>query len=134
MWERMYHELSEDIPGLVGAVTSRGEAQTIRLALIFAMLDLSDHIGTEHLKAARALWQYLEDSARVIFGGVTKEHQRILDFLRQGPKSISEIRLELFSSNRKKQDIQTALSTLAAMGRVISATGDDSVEHFRLAA
>jgi hypothetical protein len=132
MWERMYGELSEDIPGLVGAVTSRGEAQTIRLALIFAMLDLSDHIGTEHLKAARALWQYLEDSARVIFGGVTKDHQRILDFLQQGPQSISDIRTTLYSKNRKKEDIQTEVTTLVSLGRIVSVIGDDGIERLRL--
>jgi hypothetical protein len=132
MWERMYGELSEDIPGLIGAVTSRGEAQTIRLALIFAMLDLSDHIGTEHLKAARALWQYLEDSARIIFGGVTKDHQRILDFLQHGPKTISDFITTLYSKNRKKEDIQTEVATLVALGRIVSVTGDDGIERLRL--
>lgn len=134
MWERMYDELSEDIPGLIGAVTSRAEAQTIRLALIFAMLDLSDHISTEHLKAARALWQYLEDSARIIFGGVTKDHQRILDFLQRGPSSIPELRVELFSKNRKMAEVERDLRSLIALGKVASSTDDGVTERFRLAA
>lgn len=130
MWNRIYEELSEDIPGTPGAVTSRAEAQVIRLALIFAMLDLSDHICVEHLKAARALWQYCEDSARVIFGGVMKSHQCILDFLRQGPKSATEIREVLFSKHRKVEEIRIDLNTLIALGRVYSKNDEAGVELF----
>jgi RepB DNA-primase N-terminal domain/Protein of unknown function (DUF3987) len=131
MWERIYEELSEEIPGVIGAVTGRGEAQVIRLALILAVLDLSDHITVDHLKAARALWQYCEDSARVIFGGVMKEHERILGFLRAGPKTKSEIREELFQRHRLLDEIQTDLNTLVALGRLyVKAEGD--VERYHL--
>jgi len=132
MWNRIYEELSEDIAGTPGAVTSRAEAQVIRLALIFAMLDLSDHICVEHLKAARALWQYCEDSARVIFGGVMKSHQRILDFLKQWPKSATEVREVLFSKHRKVEEIKIDLSTLVALGRVYAKNDEAGVERFHL--
>lgn len=132
MWERMYSELSEDIGGLIGAVTSRAEAQTIRLALIFAMLDRSDHIGVEHLKAARALWQYCEDSARIIFGGVTKLQQRILDFIQTGPKSLTDILVILLSKNRRKEEIKSDLTFLLSAGRIIAKSGDDGIQRFHL--
>lgn len=132
MWERMYSELSEDIGGLIGAVTSRAEAQTIRLALIFAMLDRSDHIGVEHLRAARALWQYCEDSARIIFGGVTKLQQRILDFIQTGPKSLTDILVVLFSKNRRKEEIKSDLNFLLSAGRVMAKTCDDGIQRFHL--
>ncbi|MDQ3960791.1 MAG: YfjI family protein [Pseudomonadota bacterium] len=67
-WHAVYPELSQGMPGLFGAVTSRAEAQVIRLALIYALLDLCTEIRPEHLKAAIALWEYAEGSARYIFG------------------------------------------------------------------
>ena len=68
LWGRIYSELSSDKGGLVGAVVARGEAQVVRLALIYALLDGADAIRLPHLKAALAVWQYCEDSARYIFG------------------------------------------------------------------
>ena len=46
--------------GLYGAVTSRAEAQVVRLSLIYALLDCSPVIRQEHLLAALALWEYCE--------------------------------------------------------------------------
>jgi Protein of unknown function (DUF3987) len=38
-WEAIYPYLSAEQPGLLGAITARAEAQTIRIALNFALLD-----------------------------------------------------------------------------------------------
>src|SRR5437773_2051459 len=67
-WKSVYSELSAGRPGLLGAAISRAEAQAMRLALIYALLDCSRAICQEHLRAALALWQYAEASARFIFG------------------------------------------------------------------
>ncbi len=130
IWNRIYEDLSEEESGVIGAVTGRAEAQVIRLALIFAMLDLSEHIRVEHLKAARALWQYCEDSARIIFGGVLKVHQRILDFLKDSPKTVREIQDVLFKKNRKVSDIDADLGTLLAVGRIYTKKDEAGVERF----
>jgi hypothetical protein len=58
LWDRKYRALTNDRPGLIGAVTSRAEAQVLRLAVIYALLDSSDMIKTPHLKAALAIWNY----------------------------------------------------------------------------
>jgi hypothetical protein len=50
-WEAAYPDLSEGHPGLLGDVTSRGEAQVLRLSLIYALLDCSPIITVEHLIA-----------------------------------------------------------------------------------
>jgi hypothetical protein len=70
LWDRMYRELSKDEDGLIGAVTARAEAQTTRLALLYALLDRSTHIDCVHLEAARATWSYCDASARLIFSGL----------------------------------------------------------------
>ena len=67
-WAAIYEGLSEGLAGLLGAVTSRAEAQTMRLAMIYALLDQSPVIRPEHLMAGLAVWQYCEQSARYIFG------------------------------------------------------------------
>jgi hypothetical protein len=68
LWREVYPELSDGLPGLLGAVTSRAEAQVVRLALVYALLNGDNHIRLPHLRAAIALWDYAEDSARYVFG------------------------------------------------------------------
>jgi hypothetical protein len=71
LWAEMYPELSEGLPGLLGAVISRAEAQVMRLSLTYALLDCSPVIRPEHLAAAHAVWSYCERSAAHIFGDAT---------------------------------------------------------------
>ena len=68
LWYAVYEQLSEGRPGLLGAMIARAEAQVMRLACIYALLDQSPVIGKEHLLAALALWEYAEASAEYIFG------------------------------------------------------------------
>jgi hypothetical protein len=49
-------------------VTARSEAQVIRLALIYALLDQSTEIRAEHLMAGLAVWNYAASSAAYVFG------------------------------------------------------------------
>ena len=67
-WKTVYPQLSRGQPGLLGAVTSRAEAQCVRLALIYALLDGATNIDLPHIKAALAVWEYAEASAAHIFG------------------------------------------------------------------
>ena len=49
-------------------MTGRAEAQCVRLAVIYALLDQKTEIQAEHLSAALAVWKYCERSAELIFG------------------------------------------------------------------
>lgn len=68
VWRAIYSELSEGKPGLLGSVVSRGEAQVMRLACLYALQDMSYVVTPDHLTAALALWEYCESSAKYIFG------------------------------------------------------------------
>lgn len=68
IWGQVYPQLSEGMPGLLGAVTSRAEAHVTRLAMLYALLDHSTQINAPHLNAALAVWDYAEASARYVFG------------------------------------------------------------------
>jgi Bifunctional DNA primase/polymerase, N-terminal/Protein of unknown function (DUF3987)/Primase C terminal 1 (PriCT-1) len=88
LWREVYPTLSEGKPGLLGAITARAEAQVMRLASIYALLDRSNTIRVEHLRAALALWQYAEASVRYIFGDRVGDTlaDTILDLVRSAGK------------------------------------------------
>jgi hypothetical protein len=72
IWHDVYqHKLAQERRGLFGDATSRAEAQVLRLSVVFAALDRSETIRSEHLNAALEVWRYAEDSARWVFGDAT---------------------------------------------------------------
>ena len=119
VWNRIYPELSEGKPGLLGAVTSRAEPQVMRLACLYALLDCSREIRAEHLNAALGVWQYCLDSARFIFGDSLGDPtaDEILRELRTHPQGMTrtEIR-ELFNRNKSSSEIGRALTALQEHG------------------
>jgi hypothetical protein len=102
---------------LLGAILGRAEAQVLRMALIYALLDRQEFIDAPHLRAALACWKYVEQSARFIFGDTLGDPvaDEILRELRQRPDGMTreEIR-QHFSGNRGREEIGRALSVLAA--------------------
>ncbi|MBK5198781.1 MAG: DUF3987 domain-containing protein [Methyloceanibacter sp.] len=54
-WAEAYPELTEARPGMLGAVTARGSAQVLRIALVYAILDTKMTIEVEHIEAALAV-------------------------------------------------------------------------------
>ena len=67
-WNTAYEEISVDRPGLWGALTARAEAQVLRLAMLYALLDSKPSIDVVHLESARAVWNYCDASAAYLFG------------------------------------------------------------------
>jgi len=119
-WTQVYPELSAEKPGLLGAVVARAEAQTIRLAQLYALVDRKHAIDVVHLEAAIAVWTYCEASAIRIFGDslgdpVADEILRALRRTKNG-MSRSEIR-DLFARHGKADQITVALATLLAFGK-----------------
>jgi hypothetical protein len=71
LWESVYHELTTPVgTDLLAAVLSRGEAQTLRLSLLMALVAKRATIEADDLAAALDLWRYAAASARVVFGQV----------------------------------------------------------------
>ena len=75
LWEAVYPGLAEARRGAFGRVTERARPQVMRLALLYALMDCSDVIQVEHLRAALAVWRYCEASAKRIFGGGEEQGQ-----------------------------------------------------------
>lgn len=121
IWEGVYPELSEGRPGLLGAVTSRAEAQTMRLAMIYALMDRSYKIKSEHLLAALALWDYSFQSAQFIFGDSMGNPiaDEILNALKNNSEGLTRTDISnYFGRNKKSNEIQQALEALHIKGLV----------------
>jgi DNA replicative helicase MCM subunit Mcm2 (Cdc46/Mcm family) len=101
-WHYLYNELSrDDVPGVWGQVTSRAEAQVVRLSLVIALMDLSERINVEHLKAAEAVWKYCFESARDIFGERRYSHEgkRLLESLQSSSLTMTQISHDVFNKH-----------------------------------
>ena len=121
LWADIYPELSEGKLGLLGAVTSRAESQVMRLACVYAVLDCSNLVRPQHLRAALALWTYCEDSARHIFGDATgnptaDEILRALKGAHPGGLSKNMIREDVFQRNKSAEQIDDGLHILKDYG------------------
>ena len=84
LWKEMYPELERPRVGrLVNQVVRRASPITLRLSMIYALLDRSDTIRAEHLRSARALWEYMEASAVYVFGDSLGDRvaEKILELL-----------------------------------------------------
>jgi hypothetical protein len=120
-WRAVYGALSSGRPGLLGAITARAEAQTVRLALIYALLDGRDEIDEPHLQAALAVWEYCEASAAYIFGNalgdpIADEILRALQQANSDGLTRTAIR-DLFGRHKSADRIGAALMLLMTRGR-----------------
>ena len=120
-WIAVYDELSDGHPGLWGAATARAEAHTVRLALLYALLDCSPTIRVEHLDAALAFWAYASRSARWVFGDSLGDPtaDEIWDMAKLHPDGVTRTQVsDLFSRNKKAREIDRALNALVEAGRL----------------
>jgi hypothetical protein len=128
-WAAVYPDLSAPKPGLLGAVIARAEAQTVRLALIYALLDGVDKIDLPHLEAALAVWEYCEQSALHIFGNAIGDPvaDDILRALQAASDGMTRTAIsDLFGRHQSSNKIGAALQLLATKGRVRSETRQTS--------
>lgn len=118
-WSNTYPTLSEGHPGLFGAVTGRAEAQCLRLALIYALLDESPTIDLPHMLAALELWERAEASARCVFGSTIGDPvaDDIYRALKANPAGLTRTEISsLFHRNQKAERIGVALDLIKRLG------------------
>jgi hypothetical protein len=115
VWAEVYGELSEGRPGLSGALLGRAEAHTMRLAMIYALMDCSSVIRHPHLMAALAFWDYCERSVKHIFGDslgdpVADDVLRLLRSVKDG-MTRNDL-MNYFGRNQSSERIGSALGLL----------------------
>ena len=121
-WERNYPALSAERSGLLGAVLGRAEAQVIRLAVIYALLENQTVIDLPQLAAALAVWGFCEDSATQIWGDMMGDDitDTIMAAL-QAAGTTGMTRTEigsLFSRHVPSARITRSLETLERAGKI----------------
>lgn len=139
-WEAIYPALSADQPGMFGSVTARAEAQTLRLAMLYALLDGEDSISVVHLRAACALWEYSSASARYVFGDATGDPlaDRIMAALAEAAANgMTRTDIHRLGGRHHSADaISRALETLRTAGRIVQravSTGGRPAEYWFVA-
>ena len=115
LWQSIYPELSRGECGLFGAVTARAEAQVLRLACLYSLLDGKSQISASSIRAALAVWEYCKASARHVFGARLGDPtaDAILSRLRNSQSKLSRTQISrIFSGNKPAHEIDRALSLL----------------------
>ncbi len=115
-WRRLYPTLTRERFGADGPMCNRAAAQVVRLSLLYAILDRSEMIQIEHLRAAYSLWEYCERSVAYIFGtGLTdRTSNTIWTALKSaGSDGLSRTGISLlFTGNKSKPELDRALQLL----------------------
>lgn len=123
LWDKVYADLSNVPPGMLGATTARAPAQVRRLALIYALLDRKAEVAPDHLRAALAVWRYAADSAALLFGTALGDPtaDALLSHLRASSDGLrlKEIH-DAFGRHRSADEIDRALQALAERNLVSS--------------
>lgn len=121
-WAYIYHELTSEIPGLVGVLSARTEPLTLRIAAIYAVADRSNKIQLPHLRAALAVMDRETETLFYLFGNSTGDPtaETILAALKEsfGQLSKEDIRSNVFSRNKSSDEIVAALEFLETLGKI----------------
>ncbi len=124
-WCELYHLLSAQSAGksgMAGAMITRAKPTLLRLAIIYAALDLTQEIEREHLEAADALWEYVLASLQWAFGEnsgnpTADKIHAALQRARKNGMTRTEISEYVFNRRTSSHDITEALSLLKREGK-----------------
>jgi hypothetical protein len=119
-WHDAYRRLARPLPGMLGQITARAEAHTIRLALLYALADGKRHISPPHLDAALALHDYATRSAGWALHGATGEPlaEQIHAKLTNNPSGLTRSQISnTLKHNQPAGQIDHALHALQTAGR-----------------
>ncbi len=117
-WRVIYPTLraDEDEDGCA-ELKNRAKPQIRRLAAVYALLDLSNIVRLEHLRAAYAIWRYSEASLGFVFGGpsgclMTDPYAvKIYEALNKAQDGLTrtQISRDVLRGNGAKEEITAAL-------------------------
>lgn len=123
-YEVLYQgELNDNSAGeRITALIERRAPMLLRLAMLFALCDLTDTIEVQHINAARAWVRYSVDSIKFVFGSaademetseVNENAQKIIDFIKTHQRvTRKQITVDCFGRHVNKTRIDAALDDL----------------------
>jgi len=120
LWHHAYQQLAQPHDGIIGQITARAEAHTIRLALIYALADAAKQISPQHLHAALALHDYTARSAAWALQRATGQPlaEQIHAALRHTPAGLTRSQIsDTLKHNQPAGRLDDALHALHTAGR-----------------
>jgi len=125
-WDEIYDDLSADRIGIVGDITSRNEPYTLRLALIYALLDESPCIEPEHIESALAVIKYSELTVDYLYGGVDPELEDLKFFIKSngGSATQTQISYEFYKRNKNAAELREIRERGVAEGAIYVQTNN----------
>jgi hypothetical protein len=120
LWHHAYRQLAQPHHGIVGQITARAEAHTIRLALLYSLIDGKHQISPPHLRAALALQDYTTRSAGWALNGATGQPlaEQIHAALQNSPAGLTRSQIsDILKHNQPAGEIDHALHVLQTAGR-----------------
>lgn len=124
LWKEFVEEvLARPRAGLVGAATARHRPQTLRLALIYALVEGAKELRPEHVRAAIAIWDYAEASAQIIFGNATGNRlaDRLVPLLESaGKEGLTRTAMRrALGHDYRARELRTAVNALERLGLAV---------------
>jgi hypothetical protein len=125
VWDEYYYAMdARALPGgRIADLVNRWAANTLRLAVTYALLDGEDAMDDTHVRAAIACWQYIEASIRHVFDDeeADKDLQRLMEYVDQAPdvgfRSRNDVYERLFAKHIGKADLDRLLAKLVGTGK-----------------
>ena len=125
LWAHEYGRLTT-VPetGIVGAALGRGEAITLRVSLLMALLAGRQAVDEADLRAAIDLWDYAATSTRLIFGAPsdTPLESRILTVVQAAPGIGRSAIARALGGKIPARELVAALARLRDAGTIIPTT------------
>ncbi len=124
-WAKVYNELGDDDPpGMVGQLVARSEPHTLRLSVLFAVLDRRRVVDVCHIEQAYAWWRYFRASVEYLFAGrsFSPDASKLLGALRDAGRdglSFGE-QSGVFGRNRMAGDLAKMRHELTVGGVVVT--------------
>jgi hypothetical protein len=132
-WEDFVAAMEADHPFLngLGGMSARLISNTVRVAMLLAVIDGSDFIMPQHLNAAKSFCLQCIDSSREFFtknGGPKTQSVRLGDRILAGvgdePVTITQIHEVLHKKGYDAETLRAALAALVSSGQLVIGTKD----------
>lgn len=121
LWADIYSELSNSRPGMVGVLSSRAEAQVVRLSLLQALINRKNVIDEDCLLSALAIHDYCIDSLNYIFGNLTgnSKADKLLEFIKSQPDGVKKgLIYKHFHNKTEAEEVNQNLEILMSMNLI----------------
>jgi hypothetical protein len=123
LWDEIYESLRVRPAGPHGSATARAAALTMRLAMIFAVLERDDEVRLHHLRSAMAVWDYCDQTAKSIFGDgrIDRKMDKLIKAMEHAVDGMprKDISRKVFGAHLSKDELTRLLEAARSSGQLV---------------